>query len=175
MPTYRLGADAPEVAQDVFIAPGAHVLGRVRLARGSSVWYNAVLRGDVDSIEIGEQSNIQDGCVIHVDAGFPCRVGKRVTIGHNAILHGCTVEDGAMVGMGATLLNGSRVGRGAIVAAGALVPEGAEIPDGMLAMGVPARAVRPLRDGEGARIAAGADHYAELAGHHREAVPEARP
>jgi carbonic anhydrase/acetyltransferase-like protein (isoleucine patch superfamily) len=175
VPTYRLGAEVPQVAEDVFVAPGAHVLGRVRLARGSSVWYNAVLRGDVDSIEIGEHSNVQDGCVIHVDAGFPCRVGRRVTIGHNAILHGCTVEDGAMVGMGATLLNGSRIGRGALVAAGALVPEGADIPAGMLAMGVPARAVRPLREEEVARIEGGADHYVELAGHHREAIAEARP
>ena len=171
MPIYRLGADAPELAQDAFIAPGAQVLGRVRLARGSSVWYNAVLRGDVDTIEIGEHSNIQDGCVVHVDAGFPCRVGRNVTVGHNAILHGCTVEDGALVGMGATLLNGSRVGRGAVLAAGALLPEGAEIPAGMLAMGVPARVVRPLREEEAARTIAGAGHYVELAGRHREAVP----
>jgi carbonic anhydrase/acetyltransferase-like protein (isoleucine patch superfamily) len=172
LPAYRLGADVPVVAEDAFIAPGARVLGRVRLAPGSSVWYNAVLRADLDTIEIGEQSNIQDGCVVHVDAGFPCRVGRRVTVGHNAILHGCTIEDGALIGMGATLLNGSRVGRGAIVAAGALLPEGAEVPDGMLAMGVPARVVRPLREGEAARTVAGADHYVELAGHHRESAKE---
>jgi carbonic anhydrase/acetyltransferase-like protein (isoleucine patch superfamily) len=173
VPAYRLGCHAPVVAEDAFIAPGARVLGRVRLGSRSSVWYNAVLRADVDTIEIGEGSNVQDGCVVHVDEGFPCRVGRRVTVGHGAILHGCTVEDGALIGMGATLLNGSRVGRGAIVAAGALLPEGAEVPAGMLAMGVPARVVRPVREGEAARTAAGAEHYVELAARHRQAALEA--
>jgi len=173
VPAYRLGEHAPEVAGDAFIAPGARVLGRVRLGKMASVWYNAVLRGDVDDIAIGPESNVQDGCVIHVDAGFPCMVGRRVTVGHNAILHGCTIEDGAMIGMGATALNGSRVGKGAILAAGALLPEGAEVPDGMLAMGVPARVVRPLRPEEAARTVAGADHYVQLSSHHREAAQEA--
>jgi carbonic anhydrase/acetyltransferase-like protein (isoleucine patch superfamily) len=169
--SYRLGEDGPEIAPDAFVAPGARLIGRVRLGPGSSVWYNAVLRADVDRIEIGRDSNIQDGCVVHVDEGFPCRVGERVTVGHRAILHGCTVADGALVGMGAVLLNGCRIGRGAIVAAGALVPEGAEVPDGMLAMGVPARVVRPLRPEEVERTQAGAAHYVALARRHRQAEP----
>lgn len=173
MPTYRLEGRAPAADAEAFVAPGARIIGRVRLAAGSSVWYNAVVRADLDTIEIGPGTNIQDGCVIHVDAGFPCQIGTRVTIGHNAVIHGCTIEDGALIGMGAVLLNGCRIGSGAVVAAGALVPEGAEVPAGMLAMGIPARVVRPLQPQEAERAQAGADHYAELARRHRGAEASA--
>ena len=127
-----------------FIAPGAIVLGDVWLGAESSVWYNAVIRGDVDRIAIGEQTNIQDLTMIHADPGIPCTVGNRVTVGHRVILHGCTIEDDCLIGMGAILLNGVRVGRGSIVGAGALLLENMEVAPGSLVVGVPARVVRPL-------------------------------
>ena len=162
----------PVVAPDAFVAPGACLIGRVELHAGASVWYNAVLRGDVEPIVIGPRSNVQDCTVMHTDLGFPLQVGADVTIGHGAILHGCTVEDGALIGMGAVVLNGARVGRGALVAAGALVPEGAEIPPGQLAMGVPARVVRPLTEAERERMRAGVRLYVERAQRHRIALAE---
>jgi len=143
----------------VFVAEGACVIGDVHLADGVSVWFGAVLRGDIEPIRIGEDSNVQDCAVIHTDEGFPVEIGRRVTIGHGAIIHGARIEDEALIGMGATLLSGSTVGRGAVVAAGALVPEGVTIPPGVLAMGVPARVVRELTDEERARVSRGADNY----------------
>lgn len=153
------GIPAPKVGARVFIAPGARVIGACILGDDASVWFNAVLRGDLEPIEIGERSNIQDGAVLHTDAGMPCRIGREVTVGHGAIVHGAYVEDGALIGMGAVVLSGARIGKGALVAAGALVPEGKEIPAGWLAMGVPAKAVRELTPEEKERIARGVDHY----------------
>ncbi|MFO7264785.1 MAG: gamma carbonic anhydrase family protein [Limnochordales bacterium] len=153
------GGRHPVVGQRVFVAEGACVIGDVHLADGVSVWFGAVLRGDIEPIRIGEDSNVQDCAVIHTDEGFPVEIGRRVTIGHGAIIHGARIEDEALIGMGATLLSGSTVGRGAVVAAGALVPEGVTIPPGVLAMGVPARVVRELTDEERARVSRGADNY----------------
>lgn len=155
------GAPEPRVGQRVFIAPGARVIGDCTLHDDVGIWFNAVLRGDLEPIEIGERSNVQDGAVVHTDAGLPCRIGKEVTIGHSAIVHGATVEDGALIGMGAIVLSGARIGKGAIVAAGALVPEGREIPAGWLAMGTPAKAVRELTSEERERIVRGVEHYVQ--------------
>lgn len=146
-----------------FVAPGARVVGAVEVGQHASIWYGATLRGDIEPIRIGSFSNIQDGVVVHTDKGLPCLVGNRVTVGHAAILHSCVVEDGAMVGMGAIVLSGAHVGSGAIVAAGALVVEGQVIPPATVAMGVPARVVRDVREAEAQRIQAGVDHYVELA------------
>lgn len=145
----------------MFVADGARVIGKCRLGDDVSVWFNAVLRGDLEPIEIGDRTNVQDGSVLHTDKGFPCVIEEDVTIGHRAIVHGAVVEQGALIGMGATILSGARVGAGALVAAGSLVPEGKTIPPGWLAMGVPARPVRELRPDEVERILQGVRHYVE--------------
>src|SRR5262249_49571808 len=128
----------------VFIAPGAIVLGDVHLGAETSVWYNAVIRGDTDRLTIGAQSHIQDLTMIHTHPGIPCLVGNRVTVGHRVILHGCTIEDDCLIGMGAILLNGVRVGRGSVIGAGAVLPENTEVPPGSIVVGVPGRVVRPV-------------------------------
>ena len=133
---------------DVYVAVSADIIGDVSMAEGSSVWYQSVVRGDHDRIEIGEGSNIQDGCVLHADPGFPVLIGSYVTVGHKAIIHGCEIGDGALIGMGAIVLNGAKVGKNAIVGAGALVTQGTVIPDGMLALGSPAKIRRAVTEEE---------------------------
>jgi carbonic anhydrase/acetyltransferase-like protein (isoleucine patch superfamily) len=150
-----------------FIAPGAVVLGDVSLGRDASVWYNSVVRGDMAPIVIGEESNIQDLTMIHVDEGVPCTIGRRVGVGHRVILHGCTVEDESLVGMGAVLLNGVRVGTGSVIGAGAVIPEEMEIPPGSLVMGVPGRIIRPVDEALAARIRGTWQHYVAEARRHR--------
>ncbi|MEO3977451.1 gamma carbonic anhydrase family protein [Streptomyces sp. CAU 1734] len=167
-----VGGRSPEIAPGAFTAPTAVVVGEVSLAAGASVWYHAVLRGDCGPIVIGADSNIQDNCTVHVDPGFPVTVGERVSVGHNAVLHGCTVEDGALIGMGATVLNGAHIGAGSLVAAQALVPQGMRVPPGSLVAGVPAKVRRELTEEERAGITLNATMYLELAKAHREAVPE---
>ena len=137
----------PQVHASAFVAPSADLIGRVVLAAHSSVWFGAVLRGDTETITVGEGSNVQDGAVLHADPGFPCTLEADVTVGHRAIVHGATCASGSLVGMGATMLNGSRLGVGAVLGAGALLPEGREVPDGMLAVGLPARVVGPATSG----------------------------
>lgn len=166
---YGFAGKAPRVAPDAFVAPGAHLSGDVEVAAGASIWFNAVVRADLDRVRIGRGSNLQDGCVVHCDEGKPCLIGADVSVGHGAVLHGCTVGDGALIGMGAIVLNGAEVGAGAIVAAGAVVPEGATIPPGMLAMGVPARVLRAVRPDERERARLGAEHYQSLARAYRQA------
>ena len=146
MTLYALDGVSPELPADgdVWIAPGAQVMGRVVLEPGASVWFNAVLRGDNEPIVIGRGSNVQDGCVFHSDPAFPLTIGADCTIGHLAILHGCSVGDGSLVGMGSTVLNGAVIGANALLGAGSLLTEGREIPDGTLAVGRPARVVRSL-------------------------------
>ncbi len=144
-PAQRVGAhSAGQIHPTAFIASTAAVMGDVTLGEDTSVWYCAVLRGDMAPIVIGAQSNIQDGSIVHVDAGVPCIVGSRVAVGHRVILHGCTVEDDCLIAMGSVLLNGVRIGAGSVVAAGAVVPEGMQVPPGSLVMGVPGRIVRPV-------------------------------
>jgi carbonic anhydrase/acetyltransferase-like protein (isoleucine patch superfamily) len=151
-----------------FIASTAAVMGDVTLGEESSVWYNAVVRGDMAPIVIGAQSNIQDGTIVHVDAGVPCMVGRHVGVGHRVILHGCTVEDDCLIAMGSVLLNGVRVGAGSVVAAGAVVPEGMQVPAGSLVMGVPGRVVRLVDEALARRAAATWKHYVKEARAHRE-------
>jgi carbonic anhydrase/acetyltransferase-like protein (isoleucine patch superfamily) len=146
-----------------WIAPGAVVTGKVTLGEDVGVWYTAVLRGDLDEITVGNESNLQDGVIVHADPGFPARIGARVSVGHRAVLHGCTIEDDVLVGMGAIVMNGATIGAGSIIAAGALVPEGTEVPPGSLVMGMPAKVRRPVTEMEAAKIAVNAEIYVELA------------
>ena len=150
-----------------FIAPGAVVLGDVTLGPRSSVWYQAVLRGDMAPIVIGEATNLQDATIVHVDDGKPALIGARVGVGHRVILHACVVEDDCLIGMGSILLNDVHVGTGSVIAAGAVVPEGMEVPPGSLVMGVPARVVRHVDDGLRARIRGTWEHYVAEAERHR--------
>jgi carbonic anhydrase/acetyltransferase-like protein (isoleucine patch superfamily) len=151
----------------VFIARGAVVLGDVELGPHVSVWFNAVIRGDTDKITIGAETNIQDLTMVHADPGIPCVVGTRVTVGHRAILHGCTVEDHCLIGMGAILLNNVRVGRGSVIGAGALLLEGMEVPPGSIVLGAPGRVVRQVDAAMLERMEHGWRHYVEQARRHR--------
>jgi len=144
MPIYALDGQAPEIAPDVFVAETAIVIGKVRLKPGASVWFGAVVRGDNEWIEIGEGSNVQDLAVLHTDIGSPLTVGANCTVGHQAMLHGCTVGDTTLIGMGAVVLNDARIGARSVVGAHALVGEGKSFEDGQLIVGVPARAIRPI-------------------------------
>ena len=157
----------PEVADGAFVHPGAWVIGRVRIDAGASVWPSAVIRGDTDLITVGSDSNVQDGAVLHADAGVPCRVGARVTIGHNATVHGCTLEDEVLVGIGAVVLNGARVGGGSIIGAGAVVTEGTDVPAGSMVIGVPARVLRPTTAAQREGIRHSARHYVDMIAMHR--------
>ncbi|MGW0911973.1 gamma carbonic anhydrase family protein [Streptomyces sp. NPDC002784] len=163
-----IGGREPKVDEDVFVAPTASVIGDVTLRAGASVWYGAVLRGDVERISVGASSNVQDNCTLHADPGFPVTVGERVSIGHNAVVHGATVEDDCLVGMGATVLNGAVIGAGSLVAAQALVPQGMVVPPGSLVAGVPAKVKRELTEEERAGISLNGTMYADLAGAHRD-------
>jgi carbonic anhydrase/acetyltransferase-like protein (isoleucine patch superfamily) len=153
---------------DAYVHPAAHVIGNVTLGARVSVWPTAVLRGDSDAIVIGEQSNVQDGTVVHVDPGVPCTIGKRVAIGHRAIVHGATVGDYCLIGMGAILLNRVVVGSGSIVGAGAVCREGMEIPQNSLVVGVPAKVIRETTDAERERIAHTVEAYLALQREHRD-------
>jgi carbonic anhydrase/acetyltransferase-like protein (isoleucine patch superfamily) len=159
---YALGDVRIETEGDAYwIAPSAVVIGRVRLMRDASVWWNAVLRGDNELITVGEGSNIQDGCVCHTDPGYPLTIGKDVTVGHLAMLHGCEIGDGALIGIGAVILNGARIGRNCLIGSKALIPEGKEIPDGSLVMGAPGKVVRQLSEDHRERMQRGARHYVQ--------------
>lgn len=144
MTLYAFDGAEPQVAADAWVAPGAHVMGRVVLEDGASVWFNAVLRGDNEEIRVGAGSNLQENVVCHTDMGFPLTIGAGCTIGHKAMLHGCTIGENSLIGMGATVLNGAKIGRNCLIGAGALIPEGREIPDGSLVMGMPGKVVRAL-------------------------------
>ena len=163
MSIYQCGAWRPEIAADAYVAPGAHVMGKVRLLSRASVWFSAVLRGDNELIEIGEEANVQDGAVLHTDPGYPLTVGARVTIGHQAMLHGCTLGEGSLIGIGAVVLNGAEIGRNCLVGAGALVTEGKVFPDCVLILGTPARVARELTPQAIAALQVNAQHYVERA------------
>ena len=154
-----IGERVPDISPEAWVAPSADVIGTVRLAARASVWFNAVLRGDNDWIDIGEGSNVQDGSVLHTDPGIPLVVGAGVTIGHKVLLHACTIGDGSLIGNGAIVLDGAVIGRGCVVAAGALVPPGRVIPDGVVVMGSPAQVARELKDEDRLRILRGAEVY----------------
>jgi len=165
-----LGDKVPEIADDAFIAAGARVVGAVSLQPGSSVWYNAVLRGDSAGIVLGRGSNVQDNASIHVDSGHGVVIGENVSIGHNAVVHGCTIGDGSLVGMGSVILSGAVVGRGCLIAGGAVILGGTEIPDGSLVAGVPAKVRRALSDDERADLVRNAEIYHQHLRSHEDAV-----
>ena len=163
MPLFQLGQDRPQVHPSVFVAPGAIVVGKVELHENSSVWFNVSLRGDNDLIVLGEGSNIQEGSVLHTDTGNPLTIGKRVTVGHQAMLHGCTIGDESLIGMQAILLNGAQVGRHCIIGAGALLTGNTVIPEGSIVLGSPAKVVRPLKPEEIEMIRQAAAGYVDRA------------
>ncbi|MFV3403479.1 MULTISPECIES: gamma carbonic anhydrase family protein [Pseudomonas] len=156
---YRLGDLRVETHPTSWTAPTATLIGKVRLQARASVWFGAVLRGDNELIDIGEDSNVQDGSVMHTDMGAPLTLGKGVTVGHNAMLHGCTVGDYSLIGINAVILNGARIGKHCIIGANALIPEGKEIPDGSLVMGSPGKVVRELTEQQMRMLEASAAHY----------------
>lgn len=163
MTLYSLDGKSPilPASGSWWAAPDSAVVGNVRIGDDVGIWFGAVLRGDNELIDIGARSNIQDLCVIHTDPSFPATIGAGCTIGHRAILHGCTIGDNSLVGMGAVILNGARIGKNCLVAAHALVPEGKEIPDGSMVIGVPGKVIRPMTDEEIARNRKSAAHYVE--------------
>ena len=161
MAIYELDGQAPELPADgrYWIAESASVIGRVRLKRDASVWFGSVLRGDNEWIELGEGSNVQDNCTCHTDPGFPLVLGKNVTVGHNVILHGCIVGEGALIGMHATVMNGAKIGRNSVVGAGSVITEGKEFPENSLIIGAPARVIRTLDADQAAKAARPAQSY----------------
>ena len=159
MAIYQLGKHAPDIDASAYVADEATLIGKVTLLPDSSVWSGATIRGDNERITIGAGSNVQEGTVMHTDPGFPLTVGSNVTIGHQAMLHGCTIGDGALIGIQAVILNGARIGKGCLVGAGALVTEGKEFPDNSLIIGAPAKAVRTLGPDDSARLQASAASY----------------
>jgi carbonic anhydrase/acetyltransferase-like protein (isoleucine patch superfamily) len=159
MAIYELDGKAPTLKAGAWVADSAQVVGAVELAENASVWFGAVIRGDTETIRIGRNSNIQDLSVLHADIGSPLTIGDNVTVGHQVMLHGCTIGDESLIGIGAVVLNGARIGRNCIVGAGALVTEGKEFPDGSLIVGAPAKVVRELTDAQKAGLKASAAHY----------------
>jgi carbonic anhydrase/acetyltransferase-like protein (isoleucine patch superfamily) len=164
---------SPSVAASAYVDPGAHVIGDVAIGERSSVWPSATLRGDIEPIRVGAETNIQECAVVHTDPGFPATIGDRVTVGHSAVVHGCTIEDDSLIGIGALVLTGARVGKGAVIAAGALVAEGAQVPPGTLVMGTPAKPRRPVSDQEKERFRRAAANYAERARRFKEEAADA--
>src|SRR3954467_6950964 len=161
MSVYNLGGVAPELPEEdeYWIAPNAAVIGRVILKKNASVWWGATLRGDNDPITIGENSNVQDGSVLHTDTGSPLTIGANVTVGHMVMLHGCTIGDNSLVGIGSIILNGAVIGKNCLIGANCLITEGKQIPDNSLVMGSPGKVVRELTPEQRAMMAAGAAHY----------------
>ncbi len=167
MAIYQLGDDAPTLAPDAWVADSAQVMGRVTLLAGASVWYGAVLRGDNERITLGERSNVQDGSVLHTDMGMPLVLEADVTVGHQCMLHGCTVGAGSLIGIQAVVLNGAVIGRNCLVGAGSVVTEGKHFPDNSLILGAPAKVVREISPEQAERLRLSALHYVEKARLHR--------
>jgi carbonic anhydrase/acetyltransferase-like protein (isoleucine patch superfamily) len=160
----------PELVEPTaFVAPDAVVVGDVAIGGEASVWFGAVIRGDSEAIRIGRQTNVQDGCILHADAGYPCTLGDRVTLGHGAIVHGAMVEDDCLIGMRAVVMNGARIGRGTIVAVGSIVTEGTQVPPGSVVIGQPAKVKREVTERDRERIRHAAEHYVAAAKVYREA------
>ena len=170
MAIYQLEDDVPDIHPDAWVADSAQVIGRVQLAEGASVWYGAVLRGDNDLISVGRHSNVQDGSVLHTDHGIALHIGEGVTIGHQVMLHGCSIGDNSLVGIQSVVLNGARIGRDSLVGAGSLVTEGKQFPDGVLIMGRPAKVVRELTPEQIAGLRASAAHYLQQQRRHARAL-----
>ncbi len=167
MPIYRLGDDAPDIAPDAFVAPDAVLIGKVTVGPQATIWFGAVIRGDNERITIGARSSVQECVVMHTDQGYPLVIGEGATIGHQVMLHGCTIGDGALVGIQAVVLNGAVIGRNSLVGAGAIVTEGKQFPERSLILGAPAKVVRELTDEHLARMREGADDYVMRGGIYR--------
>ena len=156
---YALDGIAPEIGEGVWIAPDANIIGKVVLEAFANVWFGVTMRGDNEEIRVGTGSNVQENCVLHTDMGFPLTIGANCTIGHKAMLHGCTIGEGSLIGMGAVILNGAKIGKGCLIGAGALVTEGKDIPDGSLVMGAPGKVVRMLDEAGRERLLKSAEGY----------------
>lgn len=159
MPIYALDDVIPQLEEGAWVAPDANIIGKVVLEENASVWFGCTLRGDNEPIVVGQGSNVQENTVMHTDPGFPLTIGRGCTIGHKAMLHGCTIGENSLIGMGATVLNGARIGRNCLIGAGALITEGKEIPDGSLVMGTPGKVVRQLDDAAIEGLRKSARHY----------------
>jgi carbonic anhydrase/acetyltransferase-like protein (isoleucine patch superfamily) len=160
---YSLGDDHVDLAEGVFIAPGSHIIGKVIMETNSSVWFNTVIRGDCDQIIIGEDSNVQDGSVLHTDMGVPLTIGKGVTVGHKVMLHGCEIGDYSLIGINSVVLNGAKIGRYCVIGANSLITENMQIPDGSLVMGSPAKVIKAIPDKQQKMLEQSAQHYVENA------------
>ncbi len=167
---YQLGQTSPSIAEDAYIAPGAQVIGNVMLQTGSSVWFNAVIRGDMDEIVIGERTNVQDGSVLHTDSGFPLTLGTGVTVGHNVMLHGCSIGDYSLIGINAVVLNGAKIGKYCIIGANALITENMEVPDYSLVVGSPGKVIKALDSNLASQLEASAKHYVANAKRYKETL-----
>ena len=170
MAIYALNDKQPTVAEGAWVADSAQVMGAVELGVNASVWFGTVIRGDTEIIRIGEGTNIQDGSVLHADVGKPLTVGKNVTVGHQVMLHGCTIGDESLIGIGAVVLNGAKIGKNCLVGAGSLVTEGKEFPDGSMIMGSPAKVVRELTADQAQRLKQSAANYVANAARHRDGL-----
>lgn len=167
---YQLGERRVQLGEEAWVADNATVIGSVTLGARASVWFNAVIRGDCEAITVGDDSNVQDGAVLHADPGKPLLIGREVTVGHQAMLHGCEIGDGSLIGIGAVVLNGAKIGKGCIIGAKALIPEGKEIPDGSLVVGAPGKVVRTLGEPEQQMLRFSAQHYVGNARYFRDAL-----
>lgn len=163
MPIYQLGDVAPEIAPSAYITDSANIIGKVKIEAGASIWFDVTIRGDNELISVGENSNVQEGCILHTDPGYPLTIGNNVTVGHQAMLHGCSIGEGALIGIQAVVLNGAKIGKNCLVGAGALVTEGKEFPDNSLIIGAPAKAVRQLTEADIAGMHRNTANYAERA------------
>jgi carbonic anhydrase/acetyltransferase-like protein (isoleucine patch superfamily) len=161
MTIYQLGEDLPEIDPSAYIAESANIIGKTKIEARASIWFNATIRGDNELITVGENSNVQEGCVLHTDPGCPLTIGKNVTVGHQAMLHGCTIGDGSLIGIQAVILNQARIGKNCLVGAGALITEGKEFPDNSLIIGAPAKAVRTLTPEDILRMHGNTSNYVE--------------
>lgn len=159
MAIFQLGEYAPDIDPSAYIADSANIIGKAKIEANASVWFDVTIRGDNELITVGENSNVQEGCVLHTDPGFPLDIGKNVTVGHQAMLHGCTIGDGSLVGIQAVILNGAKIGKNSLVGAGALVTEGKEFPDNSLIIGSPAKVVRTLNEEDFVRMQRNASNY----------------
>ena len=175
MAIYRIGDRTPIIAASAYVVDSAQIIGSVDLADDVSVWFGAVIRGDNDWIRVGAGSNVQEGAVLHTDTGYPMTLGARVTVGHLAMLHGCVIGDGSLVGIGAVVLNGAKIGKDCVIGAGAIVTEGKEIPDRSLVVGAPGKVVRTLNDEDVARFARNAPSYVARSVHYRESLVRLDP
>lgn len=170
MAIYELDGTAPQMDPSAWVAENAQVMGSVTLAADSSVWFGVTIRGDTETITVGEGSNVQDGSVLHADVGFPLTIGRHVTVGHQVMLHGCTIGDESLIGIGAVVLNGAKIGKHCLVGAGALVTEGKEFPDGSMIIGSPARAIKTLTPEQIAGLRRSAEHYIDNARRYRQGL-----